>query len=110
MPEEIFVIIVVAICAGTFMSVVGMMINYLKTRSPQATGNSMTTSELEGMIQKWISEATQPLMERLNDLEDRFESIEADEIKRETGALLDGIDAYEDDKAMEPARREKSRR
>ncbi|MEM8486961.1 MAG: hypothetical protein AAF564_15515 [Bacteroidota bacterium] len=104
MPEEIFVIIVVAIGAGTFMSIVGMMINYLKTRSEQGTGNSMTTSELEGMIQKWIEESTQPLVDRLDEMEAQLNSAD------KSGGLLDGMDAYEDDEALEPARREKSRR
>lgn len=103
MPEEIFVIIVVAICAGTFMSIVGMMINYLKTRPQQGTGNSMTTSELEGMIQKWIEESTQPLVDRLDEMEARLDSAD------KPGALLDGMDAYEDSEVLEPARREKSR-
>ena len=104
MPEEIFVIIVVAICAGTFMSIVGMMINYLKTRPQQGSGNSMTTSELEGMIQKWIEESTQPLVDRLDEMEARLERAD------KSGGLLDGIDGYEYDKEMELARREKSRR
>ena len=98
MPEEIFVIIIVAIAAGTFSGVVSQVIGYLKSRQPQqslsSSDASMTTSELEGMIQKWIREANRPIADRLDLIEQRLDIPEAS-LKSGKKSLLEDMDGYD---------------
>ncbi len=104
MPEEIFIIIIVGILAGTFSGVVAQVVGYLKTKAPKTSADaSMTTSELEGMIQKWIGEATRPLVERLDELENSGHPISPKGKIAEKSILddMDGFDALEqEEKAL----------
>ncbi len=78
MPEEIFIIVVVAIIAGTFSGFVKMVLEYLKDR--QATErptvgatDALTTSELERLIEAAVDRANRGVVDRLDALEDRME-------------------------------------
>lgn len=97
MPEEIFIIIVVAIVAGTLSGIISQFFSYLKSRGPKtAEGHSMTTSELEGMIQKWIREATKPLVDRIERMEEHLD-MDALPAKNQAGntSILDDMEGYE---------------
>ena len=108
MPEEIFVIIIVAIAAGTFSGVVSQIIGYLKSRSPQQTvsDSSMTTSELENMIQKWITEANKPIVERLDSIERTLEPASTNKATAKKSLLddMDGYDPFEEEAAAKGKR------
>ena len=80
MPDGIFVIIVVAIIAGTFLGIVKAILGYLASKHElsgskkqpkqrEAPGSSLTTSELHAMIRNAVEEATAPLAARVEHLE-----------------------------------------
>ena len=95
MPEEIFIIIIVGIIAGTLSGIVAQFFGYLKTKAPKTSSEaSMTTSELEAMIQKWIGEATRPLVSRLDKIEEHLEPLQVAGPSNEK-SILDDMDAYE---------------
>lgn len=96
MPGEIFVIVIVAILAGTFSSVAKMVIGYLRERNGAAAAgnNSLTTSELKQIVASSVAEATAPLEDRFEKLERRLEyrlppagTHLADEPERDTDRL-----------------------
>lgn len=95
MPEEIFVIIIVAIGAGTLSGIVSQIIGYLKSRTPEKPlqDNSLTTSELEGMMRKWIVDATQPLASRMDNIEQKLTGEQPAQISSKS--ILDDMDTYE---------------
>ncbi|NNE71704.1 MAG: hypothetical protein HKN29_15270 [Rhodothermales bacterium] len=80
MPEEVFVIVVVAIVMGTITSMTKMILAYReRTRgfAPQqesAGSSSVTTSELERMMHRAARKATDPLLDRIEELEDRLDT------------------------------------
>lgn len=78
MPEEIMVIAIVAIFSGMVISLTKMVLGYReKTRglgkSESAGSSSVTTSELERMMHRAVRKATDPLVDRIEELEDRLE-------------------------------------
>lgn len=77
MPFEIFVIVIVAIIAGTVSGIVKQALNYKReTRGirPSQEGSSLTTSELRRMLEEVVAEATAPLAEQVKALERRLEA------------------------------------
>ncbi len=77
MPEEIMVIAVVAIFSGMVISLTKMVLGYReKTRglgkSETSTASSVTTSEVERMMHRAVRKATDPLTDRIEELEDRL--------------------------------------
>ena len=78
MPEEVFIIVVIAILAGTFSGVVKMIIEYLKSRqsvpNAHAKSGALTSSELERLIVSAVERANQSLADRLEAIEDRLDS------------------------------------
>ncbi len=111
MPEEIVAIIIISIIAGTIMSVVKMSLNYRSERFSARSGeeSSLTRSELEAMIRRAVSEATKPLVERLEELSGTLET-DARSLSGHTPDLLEGADAFESEEAPEPVRRRTRRR
>lgn len=74
MPEEVFIIVVVAILAGTFSGVIKTIVGYLRERDRKTGGdNSLTTSELKQIVADTVAEATAPLEDRFAMLERRME-------------------------------------
>ena len=77
MPEEIFIIVVVAILAGTFSGVVKMVLESMKARQgalPSGnTADSMTASELERLLERAVRQGTIDLSDRLDAIEERLE-------------------------------------
>ena len=74
MPIAIAVIALVAIIFGTMMiaTIFKAFFSYLSSRhQPDSPPESLTTSELHALIQDAVEEATQPLVERLEALEER---------------------------------------
>ncbi len=109
MPEEVFVIVLIGIIAGTLSRITTQFFNYLKSKGSKATSDaSMTTSELEGMIQKWIVEATRPLVDRLENIEEKLD-IDLNESQVNRKSILDDMDGFEEagEKEIETRRRTK---
>lgn len=76
MPFEIFVIVIVAIVAGTVSGIVKQALNYKReTRGIRSSkeGSSLTTSELRRMLEEVVAEATMPLAEQVKALQHRLE-------------------------------------
>ncbi len=67
MPEEILMIILVSIFAGTSISIIRMVLGYRERRGTRGTapGSSLTTSELEKMMRRAVEQATAPLVQKL---------------------------------------------
>lgn len=78
MPEEVLIIVVVAIIAGTFSSVVRQIFGYLQSRNskPGASGASLTTSELQRLMRAAVEEGTASLEARLDGLEEKLERMQ----------------------------------
>ncbi|HMB90256.1 MAG TPA: hypothetical protein VKP65_05370 [Rhodothermales bacterium] len=74
MPEEPFIVLALAIVAGTFFAVVKAVLGYLSSKhqvpsGKLGAGSSLTTSELESMIRRAVDEANAPMRRRLEVLE-----------------------------------------
>ena len=83
MPEEIMIIAVVAILAGTFTTVVRSVLAYLKTKSGNkeiTKGASMTTSELERLMKEAVWEGNEQFISRFESLEDRMDQLEKERL------------------------------
>ncbi len=112
MPEEILVIILVSILAGTTVSIIRMVLGYRERRSTRgaAPGSSLTTSELEKMMRRAVEQATAPLVQKLvkkmEDLE--FEMATKQEVRQlheaRTDLLLD-VNSDELEATAEPVSR-----
>lgn len=73
MPEEVVGIIVIALAAFTAISIT-LMVNvrrYLENKNGLrgGSGSSITTSELETLIEEAAEDATRPLLKRIENLE-----------------------------------------
>ena len=79
MPEEIFVIVVVAIIAGTILPIAKLFFGYASSRQQQRTpaGSSLTTSELAQLVREAVEEGTARLEARFDALERRMDEMEA---------------------------------
>lgn len=77
MPDEIFFIVITAIIFGTMMiaSIFKSVFKYAVAAKapPQKADSSLTTSELHGLIRDAVTEATAPLHERIDAVEQRLE-------------------------------------
>lgn len=73
MPEEILAVMIITILSFTTMMIVGMTLRY---KSKKAEGHissgssSLTTSELERMMKRAVKDATAPLHEKIDRLEE----------------------------------------
>lgn len=114
MPEEIMVIAIIAIIFGTItvMSIVKTVMRYKYGEQKKAsqldttTSQSMTTSELKAMLRETVTEATQPLVERIEMLEERYfeeESLPALEASR-TEPLLELPEELDDEDQLQRTR------
>ncbi len=77
MPEEVLVVIIIAIVAGSIslVSIARMLFKYLNARAglaPQVENPSFTTSELEQMLRRVARESNQPLLDRIEALEEQL--------------------------------------
>ena len=97
MPEEIVVIVVVAILAGTVSTIVKSVTGYLKSKNAAGTasGSSLTASELKTLLRSAVDEALEPLAARVERIERRLEGGEAEMplLDEPRDELLDEIDA-----------------
>jgi hypothetical protein len=74
MPEEIFIIITLAIIAGSVSGVLKQIFDYLKNRAAsQSSGASLTSSELERLLQRTVEKAVAPLVDRMEAIESRLD-------------------------------------
>ncbi len=76
MPDEVFVIILVAILAGTMMvaGIARSIFKYLSSRhQPIQAGSSLTAGELERLLREAVEEATAPLAAQIDALERRLD-------------------------------------
>lgn len=74
MPEELVIITVISIIAGsiTMVSLAKMLFGYLRAKAGvtgKTSTSSLTTSELEMMLRRVVEEANEPLRERVEILE-----------------------------------------
>ncbi|NND70283.1 MAG: hypothetical protein HKN43_01760 [Rhodothermales bacterium] len=73
MPEEILIIVVVAILSGTLLGVVSNIRQYLEAKNNlgenSTRGASLKTSELESMMERAAQNAVQPIVRRIENLE-----------------------------------------
>ena len=88
MPEELAVVIGVAILAGTFLALVKIILGYLSSRRTPAADAALSQHELERLIEAAVERAVAPLHERLDGLYDR-----ALPPHREDAVLVDEADA-----------------
>ena len=99
MNDEIFFIVITAIIFGTVMiaSIFKSVFRYAggKTQAPKLDA-SLTTSELQGLIRDAVTEATEPLNERIAMLEQRLDTQQHD--------LLTGTDGYLTEASNTPER------
>lgn len=78
MPEEIMIIVIIAIISGSVVSIVKTVVGNKysdrkdKPRLETPSSASMTTSELKAMLRETVTDATQPLVERIERLEDQM--------------------------------------
>jgi hypothetical protein len=72
MPEEVFIIVIVAIMAGTFTSVVKMIVGFLQSRQNVSEKGSLTESQLRRMIEEAVGSSVTPLEDRFDRLESRL--------------------------------------
>lgn len=71
MPEEVAVVLVVAIIAGSVSSVIKQAIKARSSRKASATdAGGITMSELRAMMRDAVEEATLPLRAEIEDLKD----------------------------------------
>ncbi len=115
MPEEIAIMIFlsIAVSAGaiTLSYIARMYFKYLNNKAGVKTGNSsssMTTSELESMLRRVVKEANAPVLDRIEDIEERLDmgigthslEEEEEEIKslsaHQVDPILDELDVPED--------------
>jgi len=90
MPEEILLIIVTSIMAGTLMALFGMTLNYRKSKFEYRTSepSGLAKSELEDMIRSAVTEATLPLAEKIDALQDR---LDAPRLEADLGEMIDEL-------------------
>lgn len=73
MPEEVFVISLLAIVSGTFLTIFAItsVRKYLESRhaSKAVSSSSLTTSELTGLMSRAVQDAVAPINDRLAALE-----------------------------------------
>jgi len=97
MPEEIVAITIISIVAGTLMMITlaKMLFSYLRDRAGlskrSASSPSLTTSELEGMLRRVVAEANEPLLDRVEALEDILSSGSKSLPPRREEPLLDEL-------------------
>lgn len=118
MPDEIMIIVVTAIVAGSVLAAMAMLLGFARSRakdrlpSAKQEGPSLTTSELERIMRQAVEAATTPLAEQIARLEEHLGIQEEDPAGLlEAARLPDFEDALEEieEPAPEPARRTISR-
>lgn len=74
MPEEVLIITIVGIVFGSIVSIVKATLNYFHARRgpAQPAGSSLTTSELQRLMQAAVEEATRPLAAKIDHLEEQL--------------------------------------
>ena len=104
MPEEILIIVIVSILAGTSMSLIRMILGHRERTSLKGSvqGASMTTSELERMMKRAVEEATEPLARKVEELE-LASSKRPRQLEEASADLLLEIDEEENELAARPS-------
>lgn len=98
MSDELFFIVITAIIFGTVMiaSIFKSVFRYARAKAqPQNVDASLTTSELHGLIRDAVTEATEPLNERIATLEQRLDTQQPDLLTGTDGYLTEASDAPE---------------
>ncbi len=109
MPEEIMIIVIFAIIAGSITSTIRMILSHrektmgVRKKDSNSDSSSVTTSELERMLHRVVRQAMGPLDDRLDEIEDRLHETAALPHKQERIALDEEYGARES--AMAPARK-----
>lgn len=95
MPDEIFALIIIAMSGGIFLAVMAQIIAFNKWKIERETegkakdDSSLTTSELETMIREAVEKATQPLSDRMEQLEEHVAQHPKQLAEQTTTPLLD---------------------
>ena len=69
MPEEVAVVIAIAIVAGTFLGFVKAILGYLSSKRAPAADAALSRRELEALIEAAVERALVPLHDRLDALD-----------------------------------------
>lgn len=112
MPHEIFVIALASIIAGTLMiaSIVGSIFKFLrekeKHRKESSASSSLTTGELQRLMQAAVENAIAPLHDRIDALERRLSAPASSH--RGTPLIDENLLDADDEATQEPAFRRRS--
>lgn len=72
MPEEIAIIIVVAILSGTLLGIVHAWFGYLRSKqNASGAGSSLGSGELKRLITEAVETALHPVLDRIEVLEEK---------------------------------------
>lgn len=91
MPEQIMIIVVVAIIAGTVSSIARAVLGVGKAavQNKAAQGSSLTTGELKKMLQEVVEESNARMETRFDSLEARLDRLESAEPRPLAGGRID---------------------
>lgn len=112
MPEEIFVIAMTALVCGTgvVLGIIRSIVGYqrAKLESKRAPGDSsLTTSELQRIIQAAVEQATRPLEQKIDAIQADLRAEGPPRTLAEPGkrGLLDGVEPVAEDEPAPASRR-----
>ena len=112
MPEEILIIVIFSIAAGTLLSLVRMFLGYQERKCGAVgrQGSSMTIHELEAMMRRAVPQATSSLEKKIENLEFEVATRKTPrELKRaRTDFLLDPDDDVEEREGVRQTTRTRS--
>lgn len=113
MPEEVLVVTIVAIVVGctSLVLMARMLFKYLNARTdrvPRVESPSLTTSELEHMLRKVAFESNEPLLARIEELEEKLAGSSARSLPAAGRPLLE-LEGPEVQKAASPRQKPSSR-
>lgn len=101
MPDEVFVIVLVAIVAGTLSGIVKQILSYKRDKVQQghasgaADQSGVTTSELKALMQEAVEDATMPLVAEIEDLRTHLERLERTTLPEADATRLLDVEADE---------------
>jgi len=114
MPEEVLALFIISIMAFTILSIVAMTFRFKSRNAERSVGSgssSLTTSELERMMKRAVKQATEPLAEKLDRIEDAMVVAETPrQLEGKRTDLLADMDLHqtEEDKRVEQSSRVRS--
>jgi len=113
MPEEVLVVFILSILSFTVLSIVAMTLRFKSRKAERNIGtgsSSLTTSELERMMKRAVKQATAPLEEKLDRLEDAIIVSETPaELEAKRPDLLGDMDLHQTEEEQQVKQRARAR-